>query len=145
MTKGIVQTLLKICQSCYHDHFHREPVSVTNHPLDEQPFPNTQPELPLGEFHSIAPYPITGHFRKESAPPLPMQPWRELQTVKKSLLRLPFSKLNKARDLSHSSLVLSSKKSLYPERREYSHVQQYNAEKFRILSLHGILAQHLYF
>lgn len=38
---------------------------MTNHPLGERPFPNVQTELPLMQFHSVSPYPITGHVRKE--------------------------------------------------------------------------------
>lgn len=65
--KGIVQTLVKLWQSCCLGHFHREPVSVTNHLLGEQPFPNVQPELPLMQFHSTSLYSITGHVRKENS------------------------------------------------------------------------------
>lgn len=46
---------------------------MTNHPLGRQLFPNVPPELPLMQFHSIFPYPITSERRP--APPQPVLPW----------------------------------------------------------------------
>ena len=74
MSESTVQTILELWQAWCHDHCPGEPVPVPNHPLGEEPFPNTQPEPTLPQLQAVPSGPITGHQREEisaypSSPP----------------------------------------------------------------------------
>ncbi|KAJ7395422.1 hypothetical protein BTVI_155053 [Pitangus sulphuratus] len=63
--KSIIQMLLELCQSWYHDHFPRETLSVRNYPLGEEPFSNVQPKPPVTQLQAIPLGPVTGPQREE--------------------------------------------------------------------------------
>lgn len=63
-------TFLELWQAWCCDHFHRQPVPVTDHPLSEEPFPNAQSELPLTPLHCIfLHFLISAHQREISTCP----------------------------------------------------------------------------
>lgn len=48
--------------------FPKKPVSLPNHALSEEPFPNVQSDFPLMLFHSISLGPNTSHQRDGISP-----------------------------------------------------------------------------
>ena len=112
MTKNIVQMLLKLQQAWCHDYIPGELVPVCDHPLGEEPFPDTQLEPPLLQLDSIPLGPITGYQREymgtcPSAPPC--EEAVDDNEVSLSLsLSLLFSRLNRASDRSRSSYIFPS-------------------------------------
>jgi len=65
MTKSVIQTPLELRQAWCLDNFPGERVPMTDHHLNEEPFPNVQSQLPLTQLHSISLRPVAGHEREE--------------------------------------------------------------------------------
>lgn len=68
--ESIVQMLLELCQAWCCDHCSGQPVPVSDHPLDEEPFPDMQPKHPLMQFQAIPLGPVT---KEKSSVPVPPQ------------------------------------------------------------------------
>lgn len=75
---------------------------MAGHPLNEEPFPNVQPELPLTQLYSSSSCPVAGHQREISTSS-PLPPMSKLLAAMWSPLSFLFSKLNKRSELSCSS------------------------------------------
>ena len=62
--------LLKLCHAQCHDRCPGEPVPVPDHPAAEEPFPNTQTELPMLNVRDVPLGPVTAPESRDQCLPL---------------------------------------------------------------------------